>query len=145
MAASRRIPKPATLNLGMQMLRMQQKHPQLNAQIRRGEITWIGPWLPEELCNTYLVKVRYKLNRRPQISIISPRLELAAGRTKLPHVYQGGQDDICIHSREDWNASLLIADTIMPWLSQWLYFYEVWAQTGHWHGKGTHPDRPEHI
>jgi hypothetical protein len=124
---------------------MQQKHPQMKAESRRGEITWIGPWQPEVLCNTYLVKVRYKLNLpRPQISILTPRLQLAKGKTRLPHVYKGGQDDICVHTREDWNPSLLIADTIMPWISEWLFFYEAWLQTGYWEGKGTNPEWPSH-
>ncbi len=37
-----------------------------------------------------------------------------------------------------------IALTIMPWISQWLYFYEAWVSTGKWFGKGTHPSLPEH-
>jgi hypothetical protein len=63
---------------------------------------------------------------------------------KLPHVFGNGQGDLCIHVKSDWNPGMLIADTIMPWLSQWLYFYEVWRQTGAWIGKGTHPDLPQH-
>jgi hypothetical protein len=29
-----------------------------------------------------------------------------------------------------------IAATIVPWLSLWLYYYEVWLATGAWEGGG---------
>ena len=32
-----------------------------------------------------------------------------------------------------------IALTIVPWLSLWLFYYEVWRATGTWYGGGTHP------
>ena len=32
-----------------------------------------------------------------------------------------------------------IADTILPWTSLWLYFYELWHATGQWLGGGEHP------
>jgi hypothetical protein len=52
--------------------------------------------------------------------------------------------DICVHLPEEWTPSSLIADTIMPWISQWLRFYEVWQQTGSWEGEGTHPEAESH-
>jgi hypothetical protein len=48
--------------------------------------------------------------------------------------------DICVHRPEEWAPSSFIADTIMPWISQWLRFYEVWQQTGSWEGEGSHPE-----
>ena len=33
-----------------------------------------------------------------------------------------------------------IADTIIPWTSEWLFFYELWLATGgEWLGEGEHP------
>jgi hypothetical protein len=39
---------------------------------------------------------------------------------------------------------MFLADTVVPWTSEWLFFYEVWHATGLWLGGGTHPNRPEH-
>ena len=30
-------------------------------------------------------------------------------------------------------------ETIVPWASLWLYYYEVWHATGEWLGGGEHP------
>jgi hypothetical protein len=121
------------------------KYPQLIPRLKRKIVTWQGPWSPSELGNVYEVHITYRfLHRRPRVAILSPELEFAEGMKRLPHVFRGGQGDLCIHLTSDWNPGMLIADTIMPWLSQWLYFFEVWRQTGAWIGKGTHPDWPQH-
>jgi hypothetical protein len=112
---------------------------------RQRSITWTGPWRPAELGNEYTLQVTYRQGLRPRIAVLHPKLALARGQTKLPHVYSDGQNDICVHRHEEWDSSMLIADTIMPWISQWLYFYEVWALTGKWLGKGTHRLLPQHA
>jgi len=34
---------------------------------------------------------------------------------------------------------MLIADTIIPWASEWLFHYEIWKVTKTWHGGGHDP------
>jgi hypothetical protein len=35
---------------------------------------------------------------------------------------------------------MLLADTILPWTSHWLFYYELWLITRHWMGTGhDHP------
>jgi hypothetical protein len=60
----------------------------------------------------------------------------------LPHINPDGS--LCLHVMGDWQPWMYIADYIVPWVSTWLYFYEVWYATGNWFGGGTHPDKPEH-
>jgi len=35
----------------------------------------------------------------------------------------------------------IISNNIMPWISEWLYYYEIWPVTGEWYGGGIHPGR----
>jgi hypothetical protein len=47
---------------------------------------------------------------------------------------------LCLYygSRE-WNSSMLIANTLVPWTAEWLAHHEVWLATGgDWHGGGVH-------
>src|SRR5262245_50222071 len=40
----------------------------------------------------------------------------------------------------EWHQSIPIADTLVPWASEWLLFYELWLATGgQWLGEGEHP------
>jgi hypothetical protein len=144
MARSNVRQKPVQLTPAQQIGRMRSKFPGLAVAFKRGRIVWTGDWWPHPLSNTYLIQVSYTLGRRPRIAILRPQLQLAEGKTCLPHVYLDGQMDICVHRPEEWTPSSLIADTIMPWISQWLRFYEVWQQTGSWEGEGTHPQAESH-
>lgn len=136
--------RPVQLTPAQQIGRMRLKFPGLAVSFKKGSINWTGDWWPHPLSSMYRIQVTYTVGRRPRISVRSPRLELAEGKTRLPHVYLGGQMDICVHRPEEWTASNFIADTIMPWISQWLRFYEVWQQTGSWEGGGTHPEAESH-
>jgi hypothetical protein len=123
---------------------MRYKHPHLKLTLRRNTAVWQGSWCPSDLSDTYLIRVTYAYRRRPVIAVLNPALKLAKGKNKLPHTYMDGQFDICVHEPDDWSSRLLIADTIMPWVSQWLKFYECWQQTGSWEGGGTHPESRSH-
>lgn len=136
--------RPVQLTAAQQIGRMRAKFPGMAVAFRRSRIIWTGDWWPHPLSDTYHVQISYTLGRRPRIAILSPKLKLAPGKTGLPHVYPDGQMDICVHRPEEWMPSSLIADTIMPWISQWLRFYEVWQQTGSWEGEGTHPEAESH-
>ena len=141
--AALRHARPAALSQAKQILAMA-RYPQFTVKcLRDREIKWKGYWQPSELSPSYCLEITYSQGMRPRIAILSPPLTLGPGHTKLPHVFDG-QKSICVHTADEWNSSMLIAETILPWVSQWLYFYETWALTGKWLGKGTHPDLPQH-
>jgi hypothetical protein len=136
--------RQGALTQGQQIFVMKAKYPQFQVTCVRGKkIKWLGDWQPSELSPRYSLAISYRQGRRPRIEIVSPVLSLGPGHTELPHVFDG-QKSICVHTEDEWNSRMLIADTILPWISQWLYFYEVWALTGKWLGKGTHPHLPQH-
>lgn len=39
----------------------------------------------------------------------------------------------------EWDGSMLLAEVVVPWTSEWLAHYEIWLATGKWHGRGIHP------
>jgi hypothetical protein len=38
---------------------------------------------------------------------------------------------------------MIIAETILPLASIWLFYYEMWQATGEWLGGGEHPGMQE--
>jgi hypothetical protein len=74
---------------------------------------------------------------QPQVRVLD---ELASreGRS-LPHVYSDGT--LCLHETDEWKATMVIADTIVPWTAEWLAHYEIWLVTGDWYGGGEWPPR----
>ena len=68
---------------------------------------------------------------------VDPPLERRDGR-RLPHVYDG--DELCLYYDEFDDTKHLIADVLIPWVSDWLCYYEAWFTTDDWHGGGLHPE-----
>lgn len=36
---------------------------------------------------------------------------------------------------------MLLVETIVPWTSEWLYFYEIWLVTGEWYAGVIYPGK----
>ena len=101
---------------------------------------WVGDIQPTKNSAYYKIKIVYEVDQYPTITVLKPKLVLAKGKDKLPHVYSGNK--LCLFSPEknEWTPNKFIADTIIPWTSLWLFYYESWLYTGKWEGGGRHPN-----
>lgn len=93
---------------------------------------------PSELSEKYKIKIEYSLGEKPDVYVLSPPLRRREPNEPIPHMYE--QKRLCLFHppSHDWTAADPIADTIIPWASLWLYYYEIWFLTGEWLGKGIH-------
>ncbi len=91
----------------------------------------------------------------PVVRVQCPSLVLnseAEEESPLPHVYPDKDNDyrlsplspLCLFDprADEWNHSMKIANTTIPWTARWLACYEIWEATGRWVGGGHH-DGPE--
>ncbi len=109
--------------------------------VRAGKLRWEGEIQPSSQSETYLVGIDYAPSGPPDITVLSPRLEAPEGES-LPHVYPG--ERLCLCYPRQWRAEMRIDQTIVPWIAEWLFHYELWSFTGRWHGGGhTVPDSPK--
>jgi len=67
--------------------------------------------------------------------VLSPVIKKRDGY-RIPHVYKGNRPCLYIPGAGEWGPDKYIAYTIVGWLSEWLYFYEVRHATGNWLGGG---------
>ena len=105
---------------------------------------WTGSLTHTGLSQTYMVKVEYTLGFRPKITILSPALEKREDQGRIPHVYDGVYPCLYYPKTGEWTPNKFIASYVIPWISMWLYFYEVWLATGNWYGEGIdHGDEPK--
>lgn len=115
---------------------------------RTGEqsLVWEGDLQPTPLSRSYCIKLVYTRTEGMSVYVISPKLILAAGAAKLPHVYSNSEQKLCLYYPADreWHRGLYMAKTIIPWASEWLYYYELWLLTGgRWLGGGVEHDQPQ--
>lgn len=117
---------------------------------KKGDLlVWRWKVKPSPLSMTYTIKLVYRLGSSPKVYVVSPKpLALATGKTSLPHVYDTAEQQICLYyndedKEKEWSPDKFIANTIVPWIAEWLYFYEIWLYTGEWTGGGIHGGKIE--
>jgi hypothetical protein len=111
--------------------------PDFQVTTARNQLQCVGVVQPSAMSDAYTVRLEYDVPARPRVHVLQPELRLANGKTKLPHVFPG--NELCLHLSTNWRPDQKICEFIIPWISVWLYFYEVWLVTGEWLGGGHEP------
>lgn len=109
------------------------------AKITANSLRWTTRLAPTGASRTYPVCITYFVGHYPKVRVLS-RLA-TRDDDGPPHVF--GDGSLCLHVTDDWNSTMLIADTTVPWAAEWLFFYELWLPTGEWYGGGEWPPRRE--
>ena len=112
--------------------------------IRRKKLMCTGELQPDPSFSTYEVRITLEFKRYPVSRVLSPCLQRRSESDAIPHVFDGAKDPRpCLFYKQQWHGSMALSNTIVPWLLEWLYFYEMWQVTGHWHGGGIDHDSTE--
>ena len=80
----------------------------------------------------YTYQIVYDGYQNPEVKILSPQL---IGNP--PHTYEDGS--LCLYYPEEqpWsNRTCSICNCIIPWVHEWIVFYEIYLITGEW----EHPE-----
>lgn len=120
------------------MAALRRHFPEAELRLRRTRLSWTADVQPTPCSRIYRVRVSYELGKRPRAHVLTPLAKRKGARCE--HMY--ADDEPCLyrpHARE-WTPDMLIATTVVPWLSEWLAHYEVWLAVGEWQGGGEHPD-----
>ena len=112
----------------------------------KNELIWEGYLRPTPISKEYHVIIYYKINHRPKVIVCGEELEKLDAKD-FPHKFCINVDkrtiQICLHLYHEFNSHKLLADTIIPWAIEWLYYYELWLATGKWCGGGEHVNNTE--
>lgn len=121
------------VTLALQDVHVRHHFPNFTCRIKRGKAIWSGALQPRLSSPAYKIQIEYQFQRVPKVYVVWPKLIENA-----PHRYQDGT--LCLYWPKEWqwHAYELIATTILPWAAHWLYFYELWLDTGQWLGPSSH-------
>lgn len=128
--------KKAKYNSQIQIFAMRQKYPQFKSKIEGNSIIFTGDLQVKPEFPKYKVSVEYRNSLSPIVKILSPQLV-----DNPPHVYS--EKKLCLYHPDNfkWKKEKLISNEIIEWTSAWIYFYEVWLETGKWY----EPEAPHNI
>jgi hypothetical protein len=133
------------LTVRQQIAAMRRAWPAFKCCRLEEQVIWVGPLQPAEWTSTHTVELHFWARRREEaggasVRVLRPILKVTDTELSSVHMYRDGQLCLFNPNRKEWNAGQSVADTIVPWTSEWLYFYEVWLRTGSWLGGGDHGD-----
>lgn len=106
-----------------------------------GALTWRYRATPSALSRWYDLRIEFTHDDVPKIFVDAPDLvELAGGRT-LPHVYVQRPTRLCLYLPRacEWAGHMRIDQTLVPWATLWLFYFEEWLLSDEWKGGGEHP------
>lgn len=80
----------------------------------------------------YVYQVIYDGYLSPEVKILSPQLI-----TNPPHTYENGSLCLYYPKEQPWsNQTCSLYSCIIPWVHEWIVFYEIFLITGEW----EHPE-----
>jgi hypothetical protein len=104
--------------------------PCFHCRLSRQHLVCEGSIIPSEGCTTYTVSISYKQDGVPTVRIKEPTITPSA----RIHMYKDGT--LCLYQPNDdpWKTSDDIHEKIIPWVAEWLVFYELFLMCGKWLG-----------
>lgn len=122
-----------------QVADMKKHYPQTIGQCKKGKVELTLTLKPTPSSIEYTIKLLAKQNSKAvNIFVINPKINLYVNGKKVPHLYSDGS--LCLYYPKYNELSYVDswAKTLIPWTSLWLFYYEVWKETGEWLGGGIH-------
>jgi hypothetical protein len=106
------------------------RFPFLTTRLVGNKLICRGRVQPTATSETYRVEVSYEPWNAPEVRILEPDIK-AEGKL---HFHKDGT--LCLYDwrEQPWKKQLRLADTVIPWVAEWLLFYEIYLLTGKWIG-----------
>jgi hypothetical protein len=125
-----------TIGIRDQAAWVRSRNPGFRCDVTGGLLTCRGRLQPGPMNATYEVVIQYRVGTWPKVYVPGDQLRPLEAGGKIPHTYAPTEPCLFYPSRASWRSDMKLSQTIIPWLSLWLTFYEMWRATGEWHGGG---------
>lgn len=114
----------------VQKREIEKKFSFLKCRIENDTLVCRGIFQPENCC-AYDVRIEFRAGCFPQVYILSPEVKSNSDI----HIYREGS--LCLFYPGDlkWKDTTSIAENTIPWIFEWILFYELYLLTGVWEGE----------
>lgn len=102
-------------------------------RIVNGTLICTGEIQPTNECEKYTVKIFYSPGLSPRVYIKSHAIE---AKHEI-HIYKEGHLCLFDPSETKWKDSYKVGEYTIPWVVEWILYYELWKLSGKWEGKAS--------
>ena len=113
----------------LQKIEIEKKFSFLKCRIENDTLICRGIFQPDN-CNAYNVRIEFRAGCFPQVYILSPEIRPNADI----HIYSEGSLCLFYPGELKWKDTTSIAENTIPWIFEWILFYELHLLTGVWEG-----------
>jgi hypothetical protein len=108
--------------------------------LHAGRFAWTYETMPSALSRVYRIRIELNHDLSPDVFVEDPDLQGLAGGRRLPHIYPN-PTRLCLYlpGTTEWRPWMRLDQTIVPWTSLWLFYFEDWLASNDWKGGGEHP------
>lgn len=127
-----KLPKPAHISKYLkERTAIEENYDFLNCSITSNGLVCEGSFSSPQLTMDYEVKIEFNLPNGPKVFVLNPKIKF----NENLHMYC--DNSLCLYYPDDnsFTINSMLFDTIIPWTSEWLIFYELHKLTGKWLGK----------
>jgi hypothetical protein len=113
--------------------------------LQAGRFTWRYSATPSPLSRDYDIRIEFNQGGRPQIFVDAPDLQMLAEGRHIPHLYQQKPPRLCLYLPKtyEWQSWMRLDQTVVPWSTLWLFYFEEWLASDDWKGGGMHPEEDD--
>ena len=124
-----------------QIAKIKEFFPEAISHVKCGKAEIIVHLKPTINSEDYTVKFEAKQGiKKVKVFVVHPRIEQMENGKRVPHLYADGS--LCLYmgypQYHEWDYKIPWTETLIPWTSLWLFYYEIWRETGNWLGGGIH-------
>ena len=124
----------------LQVQKLREQYNNISYKSRRDCFTVFIKLKPTEESLTYTVKMRcYVGASKVNIYVVNPMIKRHLEGELVPHMYKDGALCLYYPKQKEWSIEDDWTETLIPWISLWLFYFEIWKETGEWLGGGKHP------
>ena len=111
----------------------------IRSRFKKGQLEIFLKIKPSVVSVEYTIKLTARLNGLGvNVFVVSPQINRTENGKSVPHMFSNGSLCLFYPKYNEFNHTDLWSETIIPWTALWLFYYEIWKETGEWLGGGIH-------
>jgi len=104
--------------------------PNFRVEVNGNILKCEGSMKPTAFSQSYRFELIYQYGKNPKTRILSSHILIDL---KI-HMFENGYLCLYYWKENPWNIKYHLFETIIPWLAEWILYYEVYELTGKWQG-----------
>ena len=123
--------KQAYAWLVLEKQRINKHFPSFKVRVNGERLSCQGSIQPTDFSSTYKVEIFYQYDGIPKVRVLEPMIPYD------PKIHMFKDESLCLYywKEEPWGNNFCIHETIIPWIAEWLIYYEIYQLTEKWLGK----------